>query len=135
MAHDANAMAEDYVQLWDVSGAKDLADRLFAPDFIDHNLQPGQGPGVQGVKDIVAVYHSVFPDLRVSNDDVVASGDRVTVRWSATGTHDGDQLGVPATHRRVRLTGIDILRIHEGRIAERWGETNGLEMMQQVSPS
>ena len=60
-------------------------------------------------------------------------GDPAAVRWSAAGTHEGDGLGVPATHRRVRLTGIDILRVQDGRIVERWGETNGLEMMQQVS--
>jgi predicted ester cyclase len=57
----------------------------------------------------------------------------VVVRWTGTGTHQGDQLGVPATGKQVRLTGIDILRIEEGRVVERWGETNGLEMMQQIT--
>ena len=75
----------------------------------------------------------MFPDLSVSTDDVVSSGDRLVVRWTATGTHQGDQLGVPATGKRVRLTGIDILRVEEGRVVERWGETNGLEMMQQIT--
>jgi predicted ester cyclase len=69
----------------------------------------------------------------VSTDDVVVSGDRVAVRWTAIGTHQGDQLGVPATGKQVRLTGIDILRIEDGRLVERWGETNGLEMMQQIT--
>jgi predicted ester cyclase len=73
--------------------------------------------------------------LHVSTDDVVISGDRVVVRWTATGTHEGDQLGVPATHRQVRMTGIDILRIEDGRIVERWGETNGLELMEQITSS
>ena len=55
------------------------------------------------------------------------------MRWSATGTHEGDGLGMPPTHRRVQLHGIDILRITEGRVAERWGQFNGLEMMQQLT--
>jgi predicted ester cyclase len=107
------------------------ADRVYAPDVVDHNPLPGQGPGLDGIKQLVAVYHAVFPDLSVSTDDVVSSDDRVAVQWTATGTHQGDQLGVPPTGKQVRLTGIDILRIQDGRVVERWGETNGLEMMQQ----
>ena len=103
------------------------------PDVVDHNPLPGQGPGLDGIKQLVGVYHAVFPDLSVSTDDVIASGDRVAVRWTAIGTHQGDQLGVLATGKQVRLTGIDILRIEDGRIVERWGETNGLEMMQQIT--
>ena len=135
MTQDLQKLAEDYIRVWDVRAPHGLADRLFDPGVIDHSLQPGQGTGLEGIKQIIAVYHAVFPDLRVRTNDVVVSGDRVAVRWSATGTHEGDQLGVPVTHRRVRLTGIDILRIDNGRIVERWGETNGLEMMQQLAPA
>ena len=133
MTQDMNKLAEDYVRVWDVSARAGIADGLYAPDVVDHNPLPGQGPGLDGIKQLVAVYHAVFPDLSVSTDDVVISGDRVVVRWTATGTHQGDQLGVPATGKHVRLTGIDILRIEDGRIVERWGETNGLEMMQQIT--
>ena len=52
-----------------------------------------------------------------------------------TGTHEGDQLGVPVTHRSVRMTGIDIIRVENGQIVERWGEWNGLELMQQIKVS
>jgi predicted ester cyclase len=68
----------------------------------------------------------------VTTDDVLVSGDRAAVRWTAVGTHERDLLGIPATHREVRMTGIDILRIADGLIVERWGETNGLETMQQL---
>jgi predicted ester cyclase len=133
VTQDLNTLASDYVLLWDVSAPAGIADRVYAPSVIDHQPLPGQGPGLDGIKQLVALYHAVFPDLSVSTDDVVSSGDRVVVRWTATGTHQGDQLGVPATGKRVRLTGIDILRIEEGRVVERWGETNGLEMMQQIT--
>jgi predicted ester cyclase len=133
VTQDLNTLAQDYVRLWDVSAPAGIADRLYTPDVVDHNPLPGQGPGLDGIKQLVTVYHSVFPDLSVSTDDVVSSGDRVVVRWTGTGTHQGDQLGVPATGKQVRLTGIDILRVEDGRIVERWGETNGLEMMQQIT--
>jgi predicted ester cyclase len=131
---DLKKVAEDYELLWDVSAPDGLADRLFHHEVVDHNLQPGQGPGLPGVKQVIALYHDVFSDLTLTCDDIVGAGDKVAVRWTAEGTHEGDQLGVPATHRKVTLTGIDIVRIADGRIAERWGESNGLEMMQQIAP-
>ena len=131
---DLRRIAEDYVRLWDVSAPDGLAEDLFHPEVVDHNLQPGQEPGLAGVEQIIGLYHAVFPDLTLSCDDIVPSGDKVAVRWTATGTHEGDQLGVPATHRKVTLSGIDIVRIANGRIVERWGEGNGLEMMQQIAP-
>jgi steroid delta-isomerase-like uncharacterized protein len=130
---DLRRIAEDYVRLWDVSAPHGLADELFHEQVIDHNLQPDQGPGLAGVKQVIALYHNVFPDLTLTCDDIVPAGDKVALRWTATGTHEGDQLGVPATHKKVTLTGIDILRVADGRITERWGEANGLEMMQQIA--
>ncbi|HET7477806.1 MAG TPA: ester cyclase [Dermatophilaceae bacterium] len=133
MAEDLHALAEDYVRVWDVDAPQELVDRVYAPDVVDHNPQPGQEPGREGVRQIISLYHAAFPDLRTRTDDVLVSGDRIAVRWTADGTHEGDQLGVPASHRQVRLTGIDILHTREGRVAERWGEANGLEMMQQIT--
>ncbi|HET7397448.1 MAG TPA: ester cyclase [Intrasporangium sp.] len=133
MGSDNERLAEEFGLVWDVAAPDELADQLFAADVVDHNPQPGQGEGRDGMKQVIALYHGVFPDLHVTNEEVIASGDRAVLRWSATGTHEGDGLGMPATHRQVRLTGIDILRLAEGRIAERWGESNGMEMMQQLT--
>ena len=132
MNEDLREIVDNYCRTWDVDAPEGLIEEVYAPDVVDHNPQPGQTAGIEGVKMIIGLYHAVFPDLHVSSDDVVVSGDRGVLRWSATGTHEGDQLGIPATHKTVRLTGIDILRIEDGRVVERWGETNGLEMMQQL---
>jgi steroid delta-isomerase-like uncharacterized protein len=132
MSADIRSIVENYCQTWDVDAPDGLVDEVFADDVVDHNPQPGQPPGIEGVRMIIGVYHAAFPDLHLSTDDMLVSGDRAALRWSATGTHEGDQLGIPATHKTVRLTGIDLLRIHDGRVVERWGETNGLEMMQQL---
>src|SRR3712207_5595183 len=111
---DLREVAENYVLLWDVGAPDGLADALFDPEVIDHNLQPGQVPGVAGVKQVISLYHDVFPDLTLTCEDIVPACDKVAVRWSASGTHEGDQLGVPATHRKVTLTGIDIVQIADG---------------------
>ena len=132
MPDQLRQVAEYYGNMWDVEAPEGLADRILAPDVVDHNMQPGQGPGRQGIKQVIALYHAVFPDFHITNDDVIVSGDRAVVRWTATGRHEGDQLGVAATHRSVRMTGIDIVRIEDGQVVERWGEWSGLELMQQL---
>lgn len=83
---------------------------------------------------MAAVYFAVFPDLETQVEAVMNDGDLTVVRWSGVGSHEGGQMGVPPTHRKVRFSGIDILRISGGKVVEHWGETNGLEVMQQIQP-
>lgn len=135
MSDSSRHLVENYGRVWDADAPPGLADEVFTAEVVDHNPQPGQGPGRDGVKGVIGLYHAVFPDLRVTNEDVIISDDKAVLHWSAVGTHEGDQLGVPATHKQVNLTGIDILRLEDGRIAERWGGSNGLEMMQQSGAS
>jgi predicted ester cyclase len=130
--NDVQDLIHKYVRMWDARGEDGLVDEVMAPDVIDH--QPvGTADGVAGVKRDIAIYHAAFPDLALTCEDYVLGEDRVAVRWSAAGTHEGDGLGLPPTHRRVQLHGIDILRIADGRVAERWGQFNGLDMMQQFT--
>lgn len=118
----------------DIWNQQDLeaGETLFAEDFVDHHPAPGQLPGWEGYRNTVLLYHEAFPDLEVWNDDVFASGDRVAIRWTAIGTHEGELLGIPASGNPVTITGIDILRIVDGQIAERWAEDNALELMGQI---
>jgi steroid delta-isomerase-like uncharacterized protein len=118
----------------EVWGHGDLqaAEELLAENFIEHNPVPGQGPGREGHKQVLKVWRVGFPDLTITVDDVLGDGDQVVVRWTAHATHRGELMGIPATGRPVTLTGIDILRIVDGRIVERWGEFNSAEMLQQL---
>src|SRR3954447_953250 len=89
MDADLRRIAEDYVRLWDVSAPDGLAESLFDQGVVDHNPQAGQGPGLPGVKQVISLYHDVFPDLTLRCEDIVPAGDKVAVRWTATGTHEG----------------------------------------------
>ena len=129
---DPRQIAEDFVKIWDASSPPGLTERAYAPDYVEHNPLPGQGPGIDGLNQLAAVYFTVFPDLRTMAETVLTDGDLTAVRWSGVGTHEGGQLGVPPTHREVHFSGIDILRISGGKVVEHWGETNGLEVMQQI---
>jgi len=79
---------------------------------------PGQGPGLAGLKDVLRGLRSAFPDMHWSVEEQLTDGDRVLTRFEWTGTHRDTFLGVPATGRPVRVWGMVIDRVHEGRIKE-----------------
>jgi len=130
---DMRQLADGFVRIWNADAPRELVDQIFLTDFVDHNPQPGQQKdGAEGIHQVLDVYHAAFPGLRATTDEVIVSDDRAVVRWTAVGTHEGDLLGIPATQREVRMTGIDILRVEDGLIVEHWGETNALQTMQQI---
>ena len=110
----------------------DEVDRFLALDFVDHGALPGSLPGPAGFADGVRRLLAAFPDARNEIDDIVAEGDRVVVRWTMTGTHTGGGLGVPATGRAVRVAGITMSRVVDGRIAEHWIYRDDIAMLRQL---
>ncbi len=97
----------------------DLLDELAAPDYIEHSPLPGQGTGIDGIRDRYTMLFKAF-DFVFSVDDVIAEDDKVVLRWTQTGTHIGPLFGMPATHRSSRTTGIEIWRVESGKLAEHW---------------
>lgn len=75
---------------------------------------------------------AAFPDRQVTIDDVVAEGDRVVVRTTLNGTHQGEMQGIPATGNAVTQPSITIFRLTNGKIAEGWYASDHLSMMQQL---
>jgi steroid delta-isomerase-like uncharacterized protein len=87
-------------------------------DVVEQVPLPGQGPGLEGLKDILRVMRSGFPDLDFSVKEQIVEGDKVASRFEWTGTHKGAFLGVPATGRQVHVWGIVIDRLEQGRIKD-----------------
>ena len=87
-------------------------------DVVEQVPFPGQGPGVEGLKDVLRGMRNAFPDLVFATEEQVAQGDKVASRFEWTGTHQGEFLGVPATGRKVRVWGIVIDRLVDGRIKD-----------------
>jgi steroid delta-isomerase-like uncharacterized protein len=111
----------------------DLVDELLGVDYVNHSPGfPGQPTGPEGVKAVVAMFRSAMPDLRVIIDDMFAAGDRVAVRYTIEGTHDGELFGVPPTGRRLSIKSIGVERVSDGKIREHWRVTDTLDMMQQL---
>jgi steroid delta-isomerase-like uncharacterized protein len=88
--------------------------------------------GTQGMRQLVNLYRSAFPDLHFTIEDQVAEGDKVVSRWIASGTHKGELMGIPPTGRQASVTGITIHRMANGKIVEDWVNFDTLGMMQQL---
>jgi predicted ester cyclase len=110
-----------------------LLDTLYHPDLLNHGADPDEPKGAYHFKHAFATLIAACPDLHVSVDDQIAEGDKVVVRWRDTGTHTGAPLfGVAATGKTIILTGIDILRIRDAVVVERWAESDMLYVLETL---
>jgi predicted ester cyclase len=105
---------------------------IIHPDFFDHTNPPGMQHGLKGHLAIVRLFRAAFPDQWWQIEDLIAEDDKVVARTTMTATHTGDFFGIPPTGRPVTLTGVHILRLQEGRIAEHWGSNDDLGLMRQL---
>jgi len=88
--------------------------------------------GPQQFQPFVEKLREAFPDIHVTIEDAFGSGDKVAARWSATMTHRGGQLGVPPSGKRVRITGISIVRIANGQIVEGFDNWDQFTMLRGI---
>jgi steroid delta-isomerase-like uncharacterized protein len=117
------------------TGDTSVYDTVLSKNWADHPLSPGQQPGAAGFPPVVAMYRTVFPDLQVTNDDVIVCGEKATVRSTIRGTHQGELFGIPATDKPVEFMAIDIHRIENGQIAETWHIEDFLSVLFQLGAS
>jgi len=156
MSAGARAALAELARRWVEAGwsagarpAGAIVDELHHPDFIDHD-SGGRAADNAGFRAGIVALLAAFPDLVATARDVVvepaadaggtgagatggsgASG-MVAVRWTAVGTHRGPYLGAGPTGRRLVFKGIEVIRVRDGRITERWGEWDGLELLGQL---
>jgi steroid delta-isomerase-like uncharacterized protein len=111
-------------------GRFDLAEELYAKDFVNHGLR--RDATLEEDQAALKGWHEAFPDVVVTAEKAMAEGDLVTVYWIARGTNTGTGNGLPATGKRAELAGITIWRIVGGKIKEEWSAFDQLSMMQQL---
>jgi steroid delta-isomerase-like uncharacterized protein len=95
-------------------------DEFMAADYVEHPRPCTLPPGTEGLKQLIASYRAAFPDLKSTLEDIFAEGEMVAYRWSVSGTHLGDWLGIPPTGNHVTATGITLVRIVLGKVVESW---------------
>lgn len=112
----------------------DFVDEIFAERYLSHQSDGSvleRGP--EDVKKFVAEYRSAFSDVEDTVEDVIGEGDRVVTRWTLRATHTGEFRGIPATNKRITITGIGIFRFsEEGKVVESWDSLDQLGMLQQL---
>jgi steroid delta-isomerase-like uncharacterized protein len=107
-------------------------DAFVAPNVIDHSLPPGAPGEIEGVRQTITMFLTAFPDLNLTLEDIIAEGDKVVVRWTMRGTHQGASLGMPPTGKQFTLPGISLVRLDGGMAAETWVCYDQLVMLQQL---
>lgn len=113
-------------------GRVEVVDELMTENPVLHGMPSGYPPGREGFKQLIRMHHTAFSDFRCTTEDIFAAGDRVVNRWSWTGKHTGEHMGIKPTGKPCTLTGISIHRLEEGRIAEQWHETDSLGLLRQL---
>jgi serine phosphatase RsbU (regulator of sigma subunit)/predicted ester cyclase len=114
-------------------GDLDALEEMLAPDFVDHNLIPGQEPGREGYLRSFTEYHAAYSDTRYVIEKQVAEGDEVVTSFAVSATHDrGEWMGLVPTGKQFKALLVLIHRIVGGKIAEEWSQGSGLaELTQQ----
>ncbi|CAD6528352.1 hypothetical protein LMG27952_02197 [Paraburkholderia hiiakae] len=116
--HETSGMVRAFIEEVLNQGQIDAADRFFWEDMVEQVPFPGQGPGIEGLKDVVRGLRAAFPDMHWRVEEQLTEGDRVLTRFEWTGTHKGVFLGVDATGRSVKVWGMVIDRFQDDRIKE-----------------
>jgi steroid delta-isomerase-like uncharacterized protein len=110
----------------------DAFDEFFAPSFVNYDPLPGLPGTLAGAKQLHRMLFAAFPDLKMTIHDQAAESDKVWTRKTASGTHQGELLGIPATGKYVFWNIIDIMRIGNGKITEHWVVADVMSLMQQL---
>ena len=119
-------------EVWS-EGHLDVIGELIADNFVATVVgAPEQIRGPQGFREFVVTYRKAFPDLRITIDEQLAEGETVVTRWTATGTNEGELMGIPATGKQATTAGININRISGGKLVEGWGLFDQLGLLQQI---
>ena len=132
MTQDNSAIVRRFVDEVINQGKMGSAEEFVWEDVVEQVPLPGQGPGLEGLKDVLRGMRSAFPDIDFSIKEQVCEGDKVVSRFEWTGTHKAEFMGVPATGRQVRVWGVVIDRLEAGRIKDTSILMDALGLMMQL---
>lgn len=131
MSERNKAIARSEFEVWS-TGELEKLDDMVAADVVHHDpYDPNATMGLEGLKKTIAMNRAAFPDMRIDIEDQVAEGDKVTTRWTAMMTHEGQLGDTPATGRRVTLRGT-IERFEDGKVVEARRSMDTLGLLREI---
>jgi steroid delta-isomerase-like uncharacterized protein len=111
----------------------DAVDAVMASDYLNHAAVAEHQRGIAGAKHVLRWLIAAFPDTRFDIEGIVAEGDMVSIRGTASGTHEGEKLwGIPPTGKRFAVQQAHWLRVADGKLVEHWAVRDDLGMMRQL---
>ena len=123
----AHRFAEDVFNKRNLS----LIDELVDANCVTHTTA-GDFKGPAGFRQFVGPYLEAFPDVRETTEEGIAEGDRVMLRQTIAGTHQGGLMGIPPTGKKMKIQHMVVFRFARGKVAESWALADLLGMMQQL---
>ena len=119
-----------FEEVWN-KGRREAIAEMLMPDAVIHDgAMSATGP--VGFYPFFDRMHAAFSDIRLELGETITENDRVCVRWCATMKHTGPGFGMAPTGKTISMTGISIIRVAEGKVAEGWQNWDGLGLMQQI---
>ena len=131
MSHEAVETIRTFVEEGFNKGNLSILEDIIHPEY-RYSTPEGQLEGINDLKDFIQGLRNGFPDLNLRIDDLFAATDKACTRFTLTGTHKGEYLGVKATDKAVKVSGVVISRFEEGKIIEDWELLDQLRFFQQL---
>lgn len=107
-------------------------DDFVTEHVVYHNAPPGLAAGIEGYRQLIGMWLTAFPGVRVTVDDLISEGEQVVARLTVRGSHGGDLMGMAPTGKSVEVGVITIMRFEDGKLAEEWEQVDMLGMLQQL---
>ena len=126
------AIVSQFIDGLFTKGDLGAVDAFLAEDFVNHDPPFGATSDREGMRGASAMFRAAFPDWHSNVSLLIGEDDLIVEQFTATGTQHGEIMGVPANGRTVALRGIQIFRVREGRIVERWGRLDDLGLLSQL---
>jgi steroid delta-isomerase-like uncharacterized protein len=132
MSEYNKARIREFIDRVLTAGEVDATGDYFHSDMVEEVPFPGQGPGLEGLKETLTRIRSAFPDSQWKVEEQIAEDDKVLTRFLWSGTHQGEFLGIPATNRVIRVWGMVIDRFEDRKVKSTRILLDTLSMMQQL---
>ena len=129
-----NANIESYRKVIDMmnTGKMDDMGKYIDDKMVDHQMMPGQKPGLAGLKEMMMGMHTAIPDMKFTINQITADSNTIWALSTMTGTNTGSMMGMPPTGKAINVQAVDIIRLSNGKAVEHWGFMEEKKMMEQM---
>ena len=132
MSEDHKARIREFLDRVLTAGEIDATGDYFHSDVVEEVPLPGQGPGLEGLKETLTHLRRAFPDAQWHVEEQIAEDNNVLTRFLWSGTHQGEFLGIPATNRAIQVWGMVIDRFEGQKVKSTRILMDTMGMMQQL---